>query len=58
LRELRSKYPGRHIAVRRGRVIDFDEDKERLKRRLRERFGDIWGIIIAFIPAEGARLLF
>jgi len=55
--ELRSKYPGRYIAVRRGRVIDFDKDKERLRRRLEERFGDIWDII-TFILAEEARLLF
>jgi len=56
--ELKSKYPGKYIAVRRGRVIDFDEDKKRLRRRLEERFGDIWDIIITFIPAEEVKLLF
>ncbi len=56
--ELRSKYPGKYIAVRERQVIDSDEDKERLKRRLEERFGDVWGIIITFIPAEEVNLLF
>ena len=46
--ELREKYPDKYIAVRGGRVIDFDEDKERLRRRLKERFGDIWDIINRF----------
>ena len=55
--ELRERYPGKYIAVRGGRVIDFDEDKELLRRRLEERFGDIWGIIITFIPAEEVKLL-
>jgi len=56
--ELRERYPGKYIAVRGGQVIDFDEDKEQLRRRLEERFGDIWDIIIAFIPADEVKLLF
>jgi len=56
-KELREKYPGKYIAVRGKRVVDFDEDKERLKRRLKKRFGDTWDIIITFIPAEELKLL-
>ena len=56
--ELKEKYPGKYIAVRGGQVIDFDEDKERLRRRLEERFEGIWDIIITFIPAKEIKLLF
>ena len=55
--ELRKRYPGRYIAVKGKQVIDFDEDRERLKHRLKKRFGDIWDIVITFIPAEEIKLL-
>lgn len=36
---LMMQYAGRHIALYRGKVVDTDEDVQRLEQRVRERFG-------------------
>jgi len=37
--ELRQTYPGQHVALYQGQVVDHDRDPARLAKRVRQRFG-------------------
>lgn len=37
--ELLRAYPGQHVALYQGQVVDHDDDVTRLEKRVRERFG-------------------
>lgn len=39
LDELRSQYPGEHVAMIEGRVVDHDQDLAHLEERVRRRYG-------------------
>ena len=39
LDELRGQYPGEHVAMIEGRVVDHDQDLAHLEERIRRRYG-------------------
>lgn len=49
--ELLKTYPGQHVALHQGRVVDHDEDVSRLEQRVRERFGLLPVLIAPVTPA-------
>jgi hypothetical protein len=50
---LLEKYPGEHVAIHRGEVIDHDRDVKRLEARVRSKFG-LLPLLIAPVKS-GAR---
>jgi hypothetical protein len=54
--ELTEKYPGQHVAIHAGKVIDHDEDFQALHSRIRQRFGR-QPILIRRVEAEPERVL-
>lgn len=54
--ELLAQYPGQHVAIYRGEVVDHDEDVALLERRVRERFG-VLPVLIAPVKPAGAHEL-
>lgn len=49
--ELLKTYPGQHVALHQGRVVDHDADVSRLEQRVRERFGLLPVLIAPVTPA-------
>ena len=48
--ELAERYPGEHVALREGQVVDHDADVSRLAKRVRERFGVLPVLIAPVAP--------
>ena len=55
--ELKRRYPGKFIAVRDGKLVDYDEDRNRLEQRLKGRFGSLWALTVIFIPPKEYKIL-
>jgi len=47
--ELKEKYKGNYIAVKRYKVLDSDKNKEKLIEKLKKNYGDIKYTTIAYI---------
>jgi hypothetical protein len=50
----RAKYEGQYIAVHEQRLVDYDQDKTALYRRIRDRYGKR---AVLLMPAEGPKEL-
>jgi len=55
--ELLIKYPGQHVALHQGKVVDHDEDASRLEKRIREQFGWLPVLIAPVRPGPRRDLL-
>jgi hypothetical protein len=50
--ELLTQYPGQHVAIHNGNVVDRDMDATRLELRVRQRFGPL-PVLIAPVKPYG-----
>ena len=56
--ELRRKYAGLYIAVYRKQVIDYDEDCDALRKRLRKKVEDLeMDVLIIYVPRRRIKML-
>jgi serine phosphatase RsbU (regulator of sigma subunit) len=55
--ELLKVYPGQHVALYQGKLVDHDEDAARLEKRVRERWGSLPVLIAPVEPGPRRDLL-